>query len=100
MKPTSTVRTATASLPTKYGTFQVFAYRSLVSKREHLALLLGDKTPAILTRIHSQCLTGDTLGSLTCDCGEQLHMSLRLIKKSGNGLLLYLDQEGRGIGLS
>lgn len=100
VKSPSIRRTATAFLPTAYGTFKAFVYQSMIDNREHLALLLGDKRSPLLTRVHSQCLTGDTLGSLTCDCGEQLQMSLRLIQRAGHGLLLYLNQEGRGIGLT
>ena len=99
-KFSTVIRTASAPLPTTNGTFQVFVYLSPIDKREHTALLLGDITSPMLTRIHSQCLTGDTLGSLTCDCGEQLQMSLEMIQRAGSGVLLYLDQEGRGIGLS
>lgn len=100
MKSPSIVRTATAPLPTAHGTFKVFVYRSSIDNQEHTALLLGDKTSPMLARVHSQCLTGDTFGSLTCDCGEQLRMSFQLIQEAGGGVLLYLDQEGRGIGLT
>lgn len=99
-KSSTVIRTASAPLPTTNGTFQVIVYQSPIDKREHTAMLLGDVTSPMLTRIHSQCLTGDTLGSLTCDCGEQLQMSLEMIQRAGSGVLLYLDQEGRGIGLS
>jgi 3,4-dihydroxy 2-butanone 4-phosphate synthase/GTP cyclohydrolase II len=67
---------------------------------EHSALVLGDIQSPMLTRVHSQCLTGDTFGSLLCDCGEQLHLSLQRIQEQGSGILLYLNQEGRGIGLT
>jgi 3,4-dihydroxy 2-butanone 4-phosphate synthase / GTP cyclohydrolase II len=96
----SVVRTATARLPTKYGVFDIFIYRSLHDDSEHTALILGGIAPSMLTRVHSQCLTGDTLGSLLCDCGEQLQLSLELIRRRGSGVLLYLNQEGRGIGLT
>lgn len=96
----SVVRTATAPLPTEYGTFKVFVYRSPIDNREHTALLLGNKTSPMITRVHSKCLTGDTFGSLACDCGEQLRRSFQLIREAGSGVLLYLDQEGRGIGLT
>lgn len=96
----SVVRTASAPLPTKHGKFQLFVYQSPIDKREHAALLLGKSVSPMLARIHSQCLTGDTLGSLTCDCGEQLQMSFEMIQRAGSGVLLYLNQEGRGIGLS
>ncbi|MBF8247451.1 MAG: GTP cyclohydrolase-2, partial [Bacteroidetes bacterium] len=75
VKVPSIVRTATAPLPTPYGVFQVFVYRSFIDNREHTALLLGDKINPLLARVHSQCLTGDTFCSLTCDCGEQLRES-------------------------
>ena len=96
----SVVREASAKLPTEYGTFDIHVYHSVLDKREHVALVLGNIEEPMLVRIHSQCLTGDTLGSLTCDCGEQLHASLAAIQKAGRGVLLYLDQEGRGIGLA
>ena len=98
---TSTVqRTASAELPTKYGTFTIHIYRSSIDGLEHSALIVGDPQPSMLTRLHSQCLTGDTFGSLLCDCGEQLERSLEIIQKRGSGVLLYLNQEGRGIGLT
>jgi len=96
----SVVREASAQLPTAHGTFGVHVYHSTLDKREHVALILGDVTSPMLTRVHSRCLTGDTLGSLTCDCGEQLRMSFEMIQRAGGGVLLYLDQEGRGIGLA
>lgn len=96
----SVIRTASADLPTQYGNFTIHVYRSLLDGLEHSALFLGDITTPTLTRVHSQCLTGDTFGSLLCDCGEQLHQSLQLIRERGNGVLLYLNQEGRGIGLT
>lgn len=92
-------RTATAELPTKYGNFKVVAYRDL-NNGQHLALIKGEikGKKDIFVRVHSQCLTGDTLGSLRCDCGQQLEISLKIISKNG-GALLYMAQEGRGIGL-
>ena len=95
----SIIRTASSGLPTPHGTFEITVYRS-VDGREHVALLLGKIASPMLVRIHSKCLTGDTLGSLMCDCGEQLRMSFEMIQRAGSGVLLYLDQEGRGIGLS
>lgn len=95
----SVIREARARLPTDYGVFDIYVYRSHIDNREHVALILGEVTSPILTRVHSKCLTGDTLGSLACDCGAQLRMSLELIQKAGSGALIYLDQEGRGIGL-
>ena len=94
------VKTASSFLPTKYGTFKLLVYKSLADQSEHVALLLGRITNPILTRVHSQCLTGDTLLSLRCDCGAQLNQSLKLIQKKGQGIILYLNQEGRGIGLT
>lgn len=86
----------TAFLPTKYGNFKIRSYKE--GEKEHL-VLFTEKIPEIpLVRIHSECLTGDALGSLKCDCGEQLEFALKEISKHG-GILLYLRQEGRGIGL-
>lgn len=92
---------AAAKLPTKYGDFDMFAYESLVDGGEHVALVMGDVRGggATLVRVHSECLTGDVLGSLRCDCGDQLQLALRKISEEGRGALLYLRQEGRGIGL-
>ncbi len=93
-------QTATAMLPTKYGEFQVYVYKSMLDNREHVVLTKGAiKKEPVLTRIHSKCLTGDTLLSLKCDCGEQLSKSMQMIGERG-GVLVYLDQEGRGIGLT
>ena len=94
-------RVAQASLPTRYGTFEMFVYDTPEHK-EHVALTLGaigDGGP-VLVRVHSECLTGDVLGSSRCDCGEQLDDSLRFLQEQGCGVLLYLRQEGRGIGLT
>ncbi len=89
-------------MPTKYGYFKLHAYKVKTTEQEHLALVKGDinSDEPILCRIHSSCLTGDILGSLRCDCGEQLHEAMKLIEKEGSGVLLYLNQEGRGIGLT
>jgi 3,4-dihydroxy 2-butanone 4-phosphate synthase/GTP cyclohydrolase II len=92
---------AAANLPTRYGAFTIHAYESLIDREHHVALTLGDLStdePA-LVRVHSQCLTGDIFGSSRCDCGEQLDKALGLIGREGRGVLLYLRQEGRGIGL-
>ncbi|MDR2387988.1 MAG: bifunctional 3,4-dihydroxy-2-butanone-4-phosphate synthase/GTP cyclohydrolase II [Deltaproteobacteria bacterium] len=88
-------------LPTDLGEFDLYAYTTEVDHSEYLALTLGDLASAepILVRVHSQCLTGDTLGSRRCDCGDQLKESLRMINQAGRGILLYVPQEGRGIGL-
>ena len=93
-------RASTITLPTRLGTFTVHAYESAVDEKPYLAIVCGevDEAPT-LVRIHSSCLTGDVLGSLKCDCGEQLHLALQLIQKAGRGVLLYIQQEGRGIGL-
>jgi 3,4-dihydroxy 2-butanone 4-phosphate synthase / GTP cyclohydrolase II len=97
-------REATAQLPTQYGDFTVHGYRNVIDDSEHLALVCGDITApdgeAPLVRVHSECLTGDLLGSLRCDCGTQLHQALAQIGASGKGVLVYLRKhEGRGIGL-
>lgn len=93
------IKVATSVLPTIYGTFQISVYKSIIDNREHTVLLKGDVKQPLLTRVHSQCFTGDTLLSLKCDCRQQLHQSMSLIRKSGSGVILYLNQEGRGIGL-
>jgi 3,4-dihydroxy 2-butanone 4-phosphate synthase/GTP cyclohydrolase II len=94
-------KVAEAVLPTKYGEFKMFAYKSDVDTDEHVALVMGDisgETP-VLVRVHSECLTGDAFGSLRCDCGEQLAKAMQMIADEGRGVVLYLRQEGRGIGL-
>lgn len=95
-------KTATALLPTRYGTFRIVIYRSTADKLEHAALINGDllTTEPVLVRLHSECLTGDVFGSLKCDCGAQLEASLEKIGHSPSGLVLYLNQEGRNIGLT
>jgi 3,4-dihydroxy 2-butanone 4-phosphate synthase/GTP cyclohydrolase II len=94
-------RVAAPVLPTRWGRFRVYAYSSAVAGEEHLALVLGEpaRDASALVRLHSQCLTGDLFGSLRCDCGEQLHAALERIGEEGSGVLVYLMQEGRGIGL-
>ena len=93
-------RVATAKLPTQYGEFAIHGYRATIGG-EHVALVLGDVTTAepALVRVHDECLTGDSFGSRRCDCGEQLDAALRRIAREGRGVLVYLRQEGRGIGL-
>ncbi len=93
-------RVAEAKLPTKYGDFMAVAYKSDIDNDEHLAMVMGDiKTrKPVLVRVHSECLTGDIFGSLRCDCGEQVILSLKRIAEEGRGVLLYMRQEGRGIG--
>lgn len=92
---------STADLPTKWGEFTAYAYESLLDKKGHLALVKGEweADEPILVRVHSECLTGDVLGSLRCDCGDQLAAALNMIEEAGKGVLLYMRQEGRGIGL-
>jgi GTP cyclohydrolase II len=93
---------AKANLPTRYGTFTSYAFRVAGGDAEHLALVMGEVggQQSVLTRLHSECLTGDVLGSYRCDCGEQLDLALRYIAAEGRGVLVYLrGQEGRGIGL-
>ena len=94
-------RVAEARLPSKYGEFKIVAYRSSVDPGEHIALTIGDWTEndPVLSRIHSECLTGDVFGSLRCDCGEQMDLALQILGQEGTGALLYMRQEGRGIGL-
>ncbi|MBN1573867.1 MAG: bifunctional 3,4-dihydroxy-2-butanone-4-phosphate synthase/GTP cyclohydrolase II [Deltaproteobacteria bacterium] len=95
-------RTAETTVPTKFGvSFKAIAYRNDVDPHEHLALILGDFAPddEVMVRVHSACLTGDVLGSLRCDCGDQLQAALKIISEEGKGVLIYMNQEGRGIGL-
>jgi 3,4-dihydroxy 2-butanone 4-phosphate synthase / GTP cyclohydrolase II len=94
-------RVATARLPTKYGTFQIHAFENLLDNQTHVALVQGDITDGldVLVRVHSSCLTGDVLHSIRCDCGAQLDAAMQRIGAEGRGVLLYLNQEGRGIGL-
>jgi len=94
-------READVRLPTEFGEFRLVGYRNDVDAREHVALVHGDIAGAeeVLVRMHSKCLTGDTFHSLRCDCHWQLHEAMRLIAKEGKGVIVYLDQEGRGIGL-
>jgi 3,4-dihydroxy 2-butanone 4-phosphate synthase/GTP cyclohydrolase II len=92
---------ACARIPTPDGEFQLVVYQTNQDDKEHLALVLGDvfEQSQVLTRIHSECFTGDVLGSLRCDCGEQLQRAMQLIAREGRGIVIYLRQEGRGIGL-
>jgi 3,4-dihydroxy 2-butanone 4-phosphate synthase/GTP cyclohydrolase II len=88
-------------LPTKYGVFELIAFTQLNTGEVHMALKKGDweKDEPILVRVHSSCMTGDILGSLRCDCGDQLHAAMKMVETAGKGLVLYMNQEGRGIGL-
>ncbi len=95
-------KTAEADLPTKYGHFKIIVYKNMVDDFEHVALVKGKITQnePVLVRVHSSCLTGDILGSLRCDCGDQLHAAMEMVEKEGKGVVLYMQQEGRGIGLT
>jgi 3,4-dihydroxy 2-butanone 4-phosphate synthase / GTP cyclohydrolase II len=88
-------------MPTQYGHFKLIAFQEKGSSNEHLALIKGSWGPEepVLVRVHSSCFTGDILGSLRCDCGEQLHEAMKLVESEGKGVILYMNQEGRGIGL-
>jgi 3,4-dihydroxy 2-butanone 4-phosphate synthase/GTP cyclohydrolase II len=94
-------RISDAALPTKIGKFRIIVYLDHLTDKEHVALVMGDvaKDEPIMVRVHSECLTGDVFGSLRCDCGEQLARAMEMIKQEGKGVILYLRQEGRGIGL-
>ncbi|MFH1665837.1 MAG: bifunctional 3,4-dihydroxy-2-butanone-4-phosphate synthase/GTP cyclohydrolase II [Candidatus Omnitrophota bacterium] len=93
-------KVAETVLPTSFGEFRLFAYRSLIDDYQHLALVMGDVTGGEpLVRVHSQCLTGDVFHSIRCDCGDQLDKAMRMISDEGKGVILYLSQEGRGIGI-
>jgi 3,4-dihydroxy 2-butanone 4-phosphate synthase/GTP cyclohydrolase II len=105
-------RLAVARMPTRFGEFLSYTYASLVDGRVHIALTVGLERPAepggrfppidepVLVRVHSQCLTGDVFGSLRCDCGEQLARAMQAVQSAGRGIVLYINQEGRGIGLA
>ncbi len=95
------VRGAIAKLPTRWGTFTAYGYESLLDNEQHLAVVKGEVAGKenVLVRVHSECLTGDVLGSLRCDCGEQLAAAMEAIEHEGSGVLVYMAQEGRGIGL-
>jgi 3,4-dihydroxy 2-butanone 4-phosphate synthase/GTP cyclohydrolase II len=101
MKDTLVRRGAEAPLPTTYGEFRAIAYENDIDTHQHVALVKGrwKEDEPVLVRVHSKCLTGDVFGSERCDCGSQLHAALAQIERAGKGVLLYLDQEGRGIGL-
>jgi len=93
---------ATAKLPTEFGDFEIHAFEDLSNGKEHVALVLGEigDGHGVLARVHSSCLTGDVFHSARCDCGPQLHTAMARIAAEGRGLILYLNQEGRGIGLA
>ncbi len=94
-------RVATAELPTRYGNFKIVSYTSPIEDEEHVALVKGDVAGKenVLVRVHSECLTGDVFGSYRCDCGDQLHQAMEMIEQEGLGVIVYMRQEGRGIGL-
>lgn len=98
---TLVTREVEITLPTDFGTFRAIGYSNSLDQKEHIALIKGDVSTGepILVRVHSECLTGDVFGSCRCDCGPQLHAALTQIEREGKGVLLYMRQEGRGIGL-
>jgi 3,4-dihydroxy 2-butanone 4-phosphate synthase/GTP cyclohydrolase II len=102
MKESFVHRAAIAELPTEYGTFKTIVYANDIDQKEHVALVMGEIPcdKPVMVRVHSECLTGDVFGSRRCDCGAQLHAAMRQIAAEGCGVILYLRQEGRGIGLS
>lgn len=95
------VREACADMPTKYGHFQIYGYVNDITGEHHVALVKGDMGDGegVLCRVHSECITGDTFGSLRCDCGNQLQTAMEMVEEEGRGIILYMRQEGRGIGL-
>jgi 3,4-dihydroxy 2-butanone 4-phosphate synthase/GTP cyclohydrolase II len=95
-------RAATATIPTRYGgEFKLIVYENDVDEMKHVALIKGEITPEdeVLVRVHSECLTGDVFGSERCDCGAQLHRAIKMVEEAGKGVIVYMHQEGRGIGL-
>ncbi|MBI5647262.1 MAG: bifunctional 3,4-dihydroxy-2-butanone-4-phosphate synthase/GTP cyclohydrolase II [Ignavibacteriae bacterium] len=93
---------AQSKLPTRYGDFEIHLYENVLDSKEHLALVRGDMTQPgpVLVRVHSECITGDTFGSLRCDCKDQLNAAMMMVEREGRGIILYMRQEGRGIGLA
>jgi len=89
------------NMPTTYGHFKLIPFRQISNGLEHVALIKGewDKDEPVLVRVHSSCITGDIFGSMRCECGEQLHKAMEMIEKEGKGVIVYMNQEGRGIGL-
>lgn len=102
MKHLSVERKVCARIPNEHGEFQLCLYTNNLDDKEHLALVLGDvhERERVLVRVHSECFTGDVLGSRRCDCGEQLQQAMQHISEAGSGVVVYLRQEGRGIGLA
>jgi 3,4-dihydroxy 2-butanone 4-phosphate synthase/GTP cyclohydrolase II len=95
------IKDTQVKMPTQWGNFELVAYRQTTNEQEHLALIKGEwkKDEPVLVRVHSSCLTGDVFGSCRCDCGPQLHKAMEMIEKEGKGVIVYMNQEGRGIGL-
>jgi len=100
-KETIITRDVEVKLPTEWGNFRLIAYRQTTTQQEHMALVKGawEKDEPVMVRVHSSCLTGDIFGSCRCDCGPQLHKAMEMIEKEGKGVIVYMNQEGRGIGL-
>ncbi|RLT28155.1 MAG: bifunctional 3,4-dihydroxy-2-butanone-4-phosphate synthase/GTP cyclohydrolase II [Chloroflexi bacterium] len=94
-------RVTESELPTRFGDFKIIGYKTLIDTKEHVALTMGDVDGGepVLVRVHDQCVTGDVFGSMRCDCGEQLEQAMRRVAEEGRGAIVYMDQEGRGIGL-
>ena len=101
MTDKSVIRTSSARIPTEFGEFQLCYYTNTEDDKAHLAFYMGDlgQSESVLVRVHSECFTGDVLSSQRCDCGEQLNLALKKISEEGSGVLVYMRQEGRGIGL-
>lgn len=101
MRERTVTRQVSARIPTRHGTFQLVLYTNDFDHKEHLALVMGEVAGQedVLLRVHSECFTGDLLGSQRCDCGEQLERAMQAISRAGRGVIIYLRQEGRGIGL-
>ncbi len=101
MNKTTVHREVAARIPTRYGTFQLMLFSTRLDNKEHMALVMGDVADKdnVIVRVHSECFTGDVLGSVRCDCGEQLDHAMQMIAQARQGVILYLRQEGRGIGL-
>lgn len=100
-KESLVIQKAEATLPTEFGVFKVIGFQSLLDDTDYIALVKGEIHPdePVLVRVHSECLTGDVFGSFRCDCGPQLHEAMRMVEEKGKGVILYLPQEGRGIGI-
>jgi GTP cyclohydrolase II len=101
MKTSTVHRQVAARIPTRYGTFQLMLFTTSLDDKEHMALVMGDVQDKenVIVRVHSECFTGDVLGSVRCDCGEQLDHAMQMVAQARQGVILYLRQEGRGIGL-